>query len=112
MLGETPGGMYWRYSVKKGVLKNCAKFIGKYLSQSLTDLRPATLLKKRLWHRVFPVSFAKFLRTSFLQNTSVRLLLKLTKSTFANISLRSISIFKSFSSLLTSSYSTAKFEIS
>ena len=30
---------------------------------------PATLLKKRLWHRCFPVNFAKFLRTSFLQNT-------------------------------------------
>ena len=30
---------------------------------------PANLLKKRLWHRCFPVNFAKFLRTSFLQNT-------------------------------------------
>ena len=27
-------------------------------------LRPATLLKKRLWRRCFPVNFAKFLRTS------------------------------------------------
>ena len=26
-------------------------------------MRPATLLKKRLWHRSFPVNFAKFLRT-------------------------------------------------
>ena len=26
---------------------------------------PATSLKKRLWHRCFPVNFAKFLRTSF-----------------------------------------------
>ena len=26
------------------------------------SLRPATLLKKRLWHRCFPVSFVKFLR--------------------------------------------------
>ena len=25
----------------------------------------ATLLKKRLWHRCFPVNFVKFLRTSF-----------------------------------------------
>ena len=30
---------------------------------------PGTLLKKRLWHRFFPVNFAKFLRTPFLQNT-------------------------------------------
>ena len=39
------------------------------------DLRPATLLKKGLWHRCFPVNFANFLRTPFLQNTSGRLLL-------------------------------------
>ena len=26
----------------------------------------ATLLKKRLWHRCFPVNFMKFLRTPFL----------------------------------------------
>ena len=30
------------------------------------DLRSATLLKKRLWHRCFPVNFAKFLRTPLL----------------------------------------------
>ena len=30
------------------------------------DLRPATLLKKRLWHRRFPMKFAKFLRTDNL----------------------------------------------
>ena len=56
---------------KKGVLRNFAKFIGKRLCQSLffdkvAGLRPATLLKKRLWHRRFPVTFAKFLRTPFL----------------------------------------------
>ena len=39
-------------------------------------LRPATLLKKRLWHRFFPMNFAKLLRTPFLYNTSARLLLK------------------------------------
>ena len=32
-----------------------------------------TLLKKRLWYRCFPMIFAKFLRTPFLQNTSGRL---------------------------------------
>ena len=32
--------------------------------------KPATLLKLRLWHKCFPVNFAKFLRTPFLQNTS------------------------------------------
>ena len=41
----------------------------------LQGLSPATLLKKRLWHRCFPVNFVKFLRTPLLQNTSGRLLL-------------------------------------
>ena len=31
------------------------------------DLRPATLLKRRLWHGCFPVNFVKFLRTPFLR---------------------------------------------
>ena len=38
--------------------------------------RPATLLKKRLWRRCFPVNFVKFLKTPFLQDTSERLLLQ------------------------------------
>ena len=33
------------------------------------------LIKRKLWHKCFPVNFAKFLRTLFLQNTSGRLLL-------------------------------------
>ena len=49
----------------------CLKFV-----KGSRCARPATLLKKRLWHRCFPVNFAKFLRTPFLQNTSGRLLLK------------------------------------
>ena len=40
---------------------------------------PATLLKKRLWHRCFLANFVKFLRTTFLQNTSRRLLLLLVQ---------------------------------
>ena len=42
-----------------------------------TMLKSATFLKKRFWHRCFPVSFAKFLRTPFLQNTSGWLLLQM-----------------------------------
>ena len=34
-------------------------------------------VKKRLWHKHFPVNLVKFLRTPFLQNTSGRLLLLL-----------------------------------
>ena len=61
--------------------KSCStKFTGKHLCQSLifnkvAGLRPATLLRKRLWCRCLPVNFAKLLRTAFLQNTSKRLLL-------------------------------------
>ena len=53
------------------------------ISQNLQENtwpRPATLLKKRLWHKCFPVTFIKFLRTPILQNTSGRLLLKLLTS--------------------------------
>ena len=58
-------------SVKKGVPGNFTKFTGKYLCQSLffnkvAGLRPALLLKKRLWHCCFPVNFVKFLQTFFL----------------------------------------------
>ena len=50
--------------------KNFAKFAGKHQCQSLffskvAGLRCATLLKKRLWHRCFPVNFVKLLRTPF-----------------------------------------------
>ena len=38
---------------------------------------PATLLKRWLWHSWFPVKFAKFLRTTFLQNSSGRLFLNI-----------------------------------
>ena len=66
-----------------GILKNVTKFTGKHLCQNLffnkaagylcqslffnkiAGLTPATLLKKRLWHRCFPVNFVKFLRTPF-----------------------------------------------
>ena len=49
------------------------------LFNKVSDLKKetSTLLKKRLWHRSFPVNFVKFL-TTFLQNTG-RLFLKLIK---------------------------------
>ena len=75
--------LHQRCSVRKGVLRNFAKFKGKYLCQSLFFINvAATLLKKRLWQRCFSVNFAKFLRTPFLQNTSGRLLLKFKSTCF------------------------------
>ena len=65
---------------KKGVLENFAKFTGKHLCHSLffkvAGIRPATLLKKRLWHRRFLVNFAKFLGTPFIIEYLWWLLLK------------------------------------
>ena len=59
----------------RGVL--CKKVINKEVLNKVAGLRPAILLKKRLWDRCFPVNFAKFLRAPFLQNISERLLLLL-----------------------------------
>ena len=57
-------------------------------------LRPATLLKKKPWHRCFPVSFAKFLKTSFLSEHLRWLLLKMlfVKSTRTMFPSRILSI--------------------
>ena len=61
-----------RCSIKKGVLRNFTKFIGKPLCQSLFFSKVTGLR-----HMDFPVNFVKFLRIPFLQNISGRLLLKL-----------------------------------
>ena len=68
---------------KKDILTNFAKFTGKHLCQSLffnkvVDLRSATLLKKRLGNRCFPVNFAKVLRTPFFTEHLRWLLLNAT----------------------------------
>ena len=72
---------------KKGVPWNFTKFTGKHLCQSLffnkIKLHTSGLLKKRLWHRCFPVNFAKFLRTSLVaasityRNTLINFMLTL-----------------------------------
>ena len=60
-----------RCSVKKVFVKisqnsqenTCARVSYLMKLQAVAGLRPATLLKKRLWHRCFPVNFAKSLTT-------------------------------------------------
>ena len=74
------------YSVRNDVLLNFTKFTGKHLYQR-PGLRPATILKKRLWHRCFPVNFEKFLRAPFLQNPSRRLFLTFNRCWFKKPSL-------------------------
>ena len=53
---------------KKCLLRNFAKFVGKHLCRSLylNKVAGPTLLKQRPWRRYFPVTFAQFLRKSFL----------------------------------------------
>ena len=58
---------------EKGVLRNS-------LFYQAAGLKPATLLKKKLWHRCFSVNFAKFLRTPFLTVHLWWLLLDLQKT--------------------------------
>ena len=68
-------------SIKKGALKYFAKFTRKSLIQSLFfQAWGLQLYQKKTLAQVFRVNFAKFLRTSFLQNTSGRMLLKIFHS--------------------------------
>ena len=64
-------------SCKKGVLRNFAKFTEKHLCQSLCFNKAAGL------KQCFPVYFAKFQATSFLPNTSGRLLLLISSNTIS-----------------------------
>ena len=69
---------------KKGIVRNFTKFTEKHLRQRLffnkvAGLRPATLLKKSLWHRCSPVNFVKFLRTPFFIDNLQWLLLLFIK---------------------------------
>ena len=54
-----------RYSVRKDVLRNFAKFTAKHLCQGLFMSGPKVcdFIKKRIWLGCLPVNFAKFLRT-------------------------------------------------
>ena len=48
--------------------------VGVFFYLGWQVLRPATLLRKRLWHRCSPLNFAEFLRIPLLQNASGQLL--------------------------------------
>ena len=62
----TSGSSHQRCSVRKVVFRNFAKHLCQSLFfNKVTDLRPAPLLKKRLWDSCFPVNFVKFLRALF-----------------------------------------------
>ena len=78
-------------SIKEGVVKNFAKFkrntcarVSFLIKLQAWGLRPATLLKVRLWHKCFPVNFDKFLRRSFLRENLQWLLLNVAKYLLSN----------------------------
>ena len=50
------------YESRVSLLLSCRPF-QKFLKIHRKTPVPATLLKRRPWHRCFPVNFAKFLRT-------------------------------------------------
>ena len=64
---------------KSSFFLSFAKFAGKHcwnlFCNEVAGLRPATLLKRRLQHRYFPVNIAKLLRTPILKNICERLFL-------------------------------------
>ena len=60
------GSSHPKVFCKEGVLRKFTKFTGKHLCQSpffnkIAGLSSVTSFKKTLWHRCFPVNFAKFL---------------------------------------------------
>ena len=73
-------------SVKKVFLEisqnsqeNACSRVSFLIKLQASGLSPTTLLKKRLWHRCFPVNFVKFLRTPFFTNHLWWLLLCMIK---------------------------------
>ena len=67
-----------------------AKIYSLVSYMTVRSSRPATLLKKRLWHKCFLVNFTKFLRTPFLTEHLWWLLLDNT----LNIFLKEFSVVK------------------
>ena len=100
---------------KNGILRNFGKFTGKHLCQSLyfnkvASLRPATLFKKRLWHRCFPVNFAKFLKTLFFTEHLWWLLLNHLAISSSN-NLKNISNFEGWRLTLAASKKTSSLQV-
>ena len=57
---------------RKGALRNFAKFIGNTSARDYFLIKlpqPATLLKKSLWHRCFPVNFYELSKNTFFYRT-------------------------------------------
>ena len=79
---QLPEAVARRWSIKKSLLKilqnsqeNTSARVSFLIKLQASALRPATLLKKGVWHRCFPANFKKFLRTTFFIEHLWRLLL-------------------------------------
>ena len=72
-------------SVEKVFLKILQNFAKKHLWGRASLNKVATLLKKRLSCKCFPVNFTKFLRTPTLKNTSRRLLLTIVGQSYESL---------------------------
>ena len=68
----------WKQLFEDVLQNKCSQKFGKIHEKTpgaslffnkVAGLRPAILLKRRLWHRCFPMNFAKFLRTPFFYRT-------------------------------------------
>ena len=70
----------WRGFVEKVLLEisqnSHENICARVFFNKIPGLSPAALLKKRLYHRFFPVNFAKFLRTPYFTEHLRWLLLK------------------------------------
>ena len=78
---------------RKGILRNFAKFTGKHLYQNLFVNKVvgcATLLKKRLLQWCFSINFAKFLRTPFLTEHLLWLILYNKLQSTTNVTILAI----------------------
>ena len=77
LIGSSPVNRNSAYNLSeastRGVLERCSY---KYRKIHRKTYVSVSFIKKRLWPKCFPVNFAKFLRTIFLQDTSGPLSLK------------------------------------
>ena len=65
----TPEAVVRRCSVKISLYSQEKNLCQSLFFNKVAGLTSAALLKKRLWHRCFPVKFAKFSRTLFVYRT-------------------------------------------
>ena len=80
-----------RCSIKKGVLRNFVKYIGKHLCQSsffhkIAGLRPANFIKKETLAQVFFCEFCEiFKNTFFIEDFLLKCSIFMPKNTFKKL---------------------------